>query len=35
NPIKEGELDDTVIVVKEHEQCPGDEAVQAVISETG
>jgi hypothetical protein len=36
NPITEGELDDEVIVVKEHEQCPGsDVRVQAVKSETG
>lgn len=36
NPISEGELDDTVIVVKEDDQCPGsDVAVQAVRSETG
>jgi hypothetical protein len=36
NPITEGELDDEVIVVKEHEQCPGsDVGVQAVKSETG
>jgi hypothetical protein len=36
NPITEGELDDTVIIIKEHEVCPGTgQAVQAVISETG
>lgn len=36
NPIDEEELDDEVIVVKEHEQCPGsDVKVQAVRSETG
>lgn len=36
NPVSEGELDNEVIVVKEHEQCPGsDVKVQAVRSETG